>query len=396
MLLTTATVIVPTAAAAIDRISDVPTSVVSLSSKDIETLSSGRNLEDLLKAIPCPAQTMPAFIPSAPLPKIAVRGVGVEGSLSCLKPDDVRMIDVLNEHNRVRAAFGSQPLVWDPQLAIGAKQWAMQMPQYGLAHSPRDSRPSDVRENLQHGLRGWSGIDLTKTWVNEGSYFVPGTFPNVSSNGDWTAVAHFTQMVWPTTTRLGCGSYISGRDDWFVCRYAGPGNRDGDDIRPFNNLGGVIADGPQSNQGADIPRLDPRDLPKDKGGGGMQQIDPPAGTAPPPPPPPPTARDPAPNGNETAHPLGSYFMNAYRDHRRAYFAGDLNGQAEALSKMYYALQELVKRKKAARQARGVSAVDPAKVQEVIDTLNKLYRDANELSRPKDQRPPEREYDPARG
>jgi hypothetical protein len=64
-------------------------------------------------------------------------------------------------------------------------------------------------------------------WTAEKRYFVPGVFPNNSSSGNWEDVGHYTQMIWPTTSRVGCAIASTPRIDYLVCRYATAGNIDG-------------------------------------------------------------------------------------------------------------------------------------------------------------------------
>lgn len=310
--------------------------------------------------VPCPPRTAPAQ-PQAR----AVTAVQ-------LNPRDA---EFLNIHNQERRIFGSPPLKWDPALAQSAQNYANVMAQTGqLVHSPREGR-GPARENLGRGLLGWSPAQLMGNWLKERAKFKPGVFPDVSTTGNWEDVSHYSQLVWPTTKNVGCG-FADGRGfRWTVCHYTPGGNKDGVYISNGPSIAGPgITPGP-------TPRFDPRLSLPEKAGGGMQQIDPPAGT-PPPPPPPPTASDPAPGGDEARHPLRDYFMGALDQHQKAWRAGDTNGQAEALSKMYYALQELLKRLRAARKAGPLSGVKPADVQRQIDELNELYRAANEQSRPR--------------
>ena len=56
--------------------------------------------------------------------------------------------------------------------------------------------------------------------------FRPGIFPAVCT-GDWSRCAHYTQVIWPTTTDVGCGKARGGGFEWFVCRYSPGGNKDG-------------------------------------------------------------------------------------------------------------------------------------------------------------------------
>ena len=68
---------------------------------------------------------------------------------------------------------------------------------------------------------------MVQVMVDESRLFRPGFFPNNSVNGNWNAVAHYTQIVWPTTTEIGCALASSPTTDYFVCRYAPTGNKDG-------------------------------------------------------------------------------------------------------------------------------------------------------------------------
>ena len=136
-------------------------------------------------------------------------------------------------HNRTRAAFGSPTLRWDPVLAAGAQAYARQLALVGrLQHSPRQMRPGQG-ENLSLGTRGAYPIEaMAGGWAAERRLFRPGRFPAVSRTGNWADTGHFTAMVWPTTTRLGCGLASAGRWDVLVCRYAPAGNVDGVFLAP--------------------------------------------------------------------------------------------------------------------------------------------------------------------
>ena len=135
---------------------------------------------------------------------------------------------LLRVHNRERAAAGVEPLSWDPRLAASAAGHANQLASNGqLRHSPRTARPGQG-ENLWIGTRGAYRVEqMVGSWVTEKSIFRPGVFPAVSASENWSAVGHYTQMIWPTTTRLGCSIARSRRVDVLVCRYAPAGNIDG-------------------------------------------------------------------------------------------------------------------------------------------------------------------------
>jgi hypothetical protein len=135
---------------------------------------------------------------------------------------------ILAEHNMARAQAGVPPLRWNRQLAADAAAYGPVLSAIGhLQHSPRSSRPPNERENLVQGSRGvYSPAQLVNVWIAERRYFHPGIFPNVCS-GDWSLCAHYTQMIWPTTTDVGCAIYSDARYDWMICRYSPPGNIDG-------------------------------------------------------------------------------------------------------------------------------------------------------------------------
>jgi Cysteine-rich secretory protein family len=128
-------------------------------------------------------------------------------------------------HNRARAEIGMPPLTWDAQLAADAAAYGPRLARRGrLAHSPPDSRPGQG-ENLWMGTRGaYSLEEMGGGWAEEKRLFRPGTFPDVSTSGHWGDVAHYTQMIWRSTARLGCAVHRSRRWDFLICRYAPAGN----------------------------------------------------------------------------------------------------------------------------------------------------------------------------
>ena len=135
---------------------------------------------------------------------------------------------ILAAHNAERGRVGMPPLVWDPLLGSGAALYAQQMAMTGLfQHSNRQARRG-IGENLWMGTHGAFSVEaMVGGWSSEKRYFVPGVFPNVSSSGNWADVAHYTQMIWPSTQRIGCAIAATPRVDYLVCRYATAGNIDG-------------------------------------------------------------------------------------------------------------------------------------------------------------------------
>ena len=137
---------------------------------------------------------------------------------------------LLAAHNRERELVGAPPLQWDADLAAHAASYGPTLASLRhLVHSPRESRPGE-RENLAMAYRStMSAEQLVGMWSDEKRMLQPGLFPAVSRTGQWEDVAHYTQMVWPTTTRVGCAIF-SADWDYLICRYSPPGNIDGKPI----------------------------------------------------------------------------------------------------------------------------------------------------------------------
>jgi len=136
--------------------------------------------------------------------------------------------ELLNAHNKYRKQVGVPPLVWSNKLAANAQQWANSLASRGVfEHSSNSQRPGEG-ENLWKGTSGrFSRTVMVDGWGSEQKYFRNGTFPNVSSTGNWSDVGHYTQMIWKNTRELGCGVATGGGYDTLVCRYSPPGNFQG-------------------------------------------------------------------------------------------------------------------------------------------------------------------------
>ena len=132
-------------------------------------------------------------------------------------------------HNEARRQYGVGPLVWDETLARDATVYAQRLARTNrFEHDRQPGRAPRQGENLFMGTRSaYSYDDMIRLLVEERRYFRPGRFPNVSRTGSVSHVGHYTQIVWPTTTEVGCALASSATTDYFVCRYAPTGNKDG-------------------------------------------------------------------------------------------------------------------------------------------------------------------------
>jgi hypothetical protein len=137
-------------------------------------------------------------------------------------------VRVLAAHNVQRARLGIPRLKWDPALGTAAAAYAQHLAFTGrFEHSDRRQRRG-IGENLWSGTHGAFSVEaMVGAWASERRQFVPGIFPNTSRTGRWMDVAHYTQIVWPTTQRIGCALAATPRTDYLVCRYAPAGNING-------------------------------------------------------------------------------------------------------------------------------------------------------------------------
>lgn len=145
-----------------------------------------------------------------------------------MRPQDLSGLParILALHNRERERAGVPPLTWDIALAEAAASYGPALARIGrLEHSPAVSRPGQG-ENLWMGTRGaYSVEEMIGGWIGEKRLFRPGRFPDaVSASGNWSDVAHYTQMIWRGTTRVGCAIPSVGDWDYLICRYAPGGN----------------------------------------------------------------------------------------------------------------------------------------------------------------------------
>ncbi|MEG3143603.1 CAP domain-containing protein [Sphingomonas sp. RT2P30] len=133
---------------------------------------------------------------------------------------------MLRGHNAARAAVGVAPLVWDDRLATDAAAYAATLARENrFEHAAQPQGPSREGENLWMGTRDAFGFDeMLGHWVAERRYYRAAPTPDFSSTGRWGDVAHYTQMVWRTSTTVGCALASNRDNDYLVCRYAPPGN----------------------------------------------------------------------------------------------------------------------------------------------------------------------------
>lgn len=123
---------------------------------------------------------------------------------------------MLSTHNAYRARHGVAPLTWSTTLSTQALNWANGR---SWSHTPNNANG----ENLATG-----------TYTNP-AYYVFMWYDEVrqysySNPGFFEATGHFTQVVWNSTTQVGCAMTNTATTQlptytyYLVCEYSPPGN----------------------------------------------------------------------------------------------------------------------------------------------------------------------------
>ncbi|BAQ64317.1 CAP family protein [Geminocystis sp. NIES-3709] len=134
--------------------------------------------------------------------------------------------EIVNTHNQWREKVGAPPLSWSNQLAQTAQDWANQLASQGgnIYHRPNNSYGENI---FWISGKQATPSEVVNAWGSEIKYFKNGTFPNVSTTGNWADVGHYTQVIWKNTTTVGCGVARSNKFEIWVCNYNPPGNYQG-------------------------------------------------------------------------------------------------------------------------------------------------------------------------
>merc|ERR1711862_925152 len=121
---------------------------------------------------------------------------------------------VLYYHNVYRCMHGVQLLQWDDSIADSAQTWATQGTCNGLIHSG-----GDYGENIYWRIPAPAPSDLylgVGEWYNE----IIDTDGGLTSDDCGGNCGHYTQLVWASTSSIGCGT-CGGT---MVCQYNPSGN----------------------------------------------------------------------------------------------------------------------------------------------------------------------------
>ncbi len=126
--------------------------------------------------------------------------------------------DFVDAHNSARSAVGVGAVSWDSTVADYAQNYASQrIADCQLVHSG-----GPYGENIFWGYgREYTAGDAVSSWVSENQYYNYAT--NTCAEGEMCG--HYTQVVWRSSTSIGCARVKCNNGDIFItCNYSPPGN----------------------------------------------------------------------------------------------------------------------------------------------------------------------------
>ncbi|KAG0225122.1 hypothetical protein BGW42_004635 [Actinomortierella wolfii] len=127
---------------------------------------------------------------------------------------------ILNDHNYYRSLHGAPPLTWNDGAAY-----------HGYNHIQacefRHSGSREFGENLAAGYQSFS--QAIAAWYNEVNKY------DYNRPGFSGATGHFTQVVWRSTTSVGCAKKYCGSWTIYICNYSPPGNIVGNNGQYFRD-----------------------------------------------------------------------------------------------------------------------------------------------------------------
>jgi pathogenesis-related protein 1 len=165
-------------------------------------------------------------------PVVAARG-GNAGTSAAAEPLELKGITQM--HNVERRKVGVPDLTWDPALAAIAQAWASKCEDKDAPMGLVDHNPNrgvgyqgSVGENIFGSSATASSEQAVSSWVAELNSY------DYAKNSCSGVCGHYTQVVWKTTTKVGCAIYKCAGLKYggtLVCDYSPAGNVNGQ--RPY-------------------------------------------------------------------------------------------------------------------------------------------------------------------
>jgi pathogenesis-related protein 1 len=152
-------------------------------------------------------------LPAALLAFLSLSGPAVA------QPEPQRFAGTVAAHNQARQAVSVPPLQWSAELAVTAQRWADKLRESRCAM--RHSGAAGLGENLAWASgQALSPGQVVGMWVGERRDYDA----TRNSCAPGKVCGHYTQVVWRSTTHVGCGMASCGNSEVWVCNYTPPGN----------------------------------------------------------------------------------------------------------------------------------------------------------------------------
>ncbi|XP_060576531.1 venom allergen 5-like [Ruditapes philippinarum] len=131
---------------------------------------------------------------------------------------------IVSEHNKYRKdvnppATDMLRMTWDAEVALVAQAWA-ETCSFGHDETQNRNIPGRLSagQNIGKGYKTWEAA--IKAWNDEVKDFT------YNGKNAFHKVGHYTQLVWATSSKIGCGMADCGGTNFHVCNYSPAGNFD--------------------------------------------------------------------------------------------------------------------------------------------------------------------------
>lgn len=157
--------------------------------------------------------------------------LGTSAVLSATLLTDAEKKEMVTAHNTWRTEAGTAPLKWSDKLADSAQAWANTL-KTTQACKMVHSHTAGLGENLFWAsplnysdgtvqLQSVSSTKVTGSWGSEKKDYTYAS--NTCASGK--VCGHYTQVVWKSTTEVGCGKAIcADKSQVWACQYTPAGN----------------------------------------------------------------------------------------------------------------------------------------------------------------------------